>query len=61
MGEVNYPLYCMDCCQCVDDGDVMVGDEAGGGPEWSYLCKAGKNMSYYWFNHLECPDFDLGY
>lgn len=57
MGEVNIPLYCLDCTHCEDAGDVMVGDEAGGGPEESYNCKKDRNMSHYWFHDKECPDF----
>ena len=61
MGEVNIPLYCLECLNCKSDGDRMVGsDDCGGGPEPSYICKKDRNMSHYWYHGKSCPDYDDG-
>ena len=61
MGEVNIPLYCLDCENIKSKKDVMVGsNETGGGPESSYGCKKGRNMSHYWYHGTHCPDYDDG-
>jgi hypothetical protein len=61
MGEVNIPLYCLDCIHSRYDGDRMVGSYAyGGGPEASYLCKKDRNMIHYWYHSKSCPESDDG-
>jgi len=39
----------------------MVGsDDCGGGPEESYDCMKDRNMYYFWYNSIPCPDYDDG-
>ena len=57
MRYVDIPLYCDNCSHLKYEGDIMVGsDSTGGGPEPSYSCRKGRNMSYYYANDKRCPD-----
>ena len=57
----DIPMYCDDCIHIINQGTIMVGtDESGGGPEESFSCDKGRNMSYYHYNGEQCPDCDDG-
>ena len=59
----DIPRYCDECIHCKSQGEIMVGsDSTGGGPEESFSCDKGRNMTYYCYNSAEiCPDYDDGY
>lgn len=58
---VNTPIYCDNCVNCRTEGDVMVGSPSkGGGPEPSFSCRKGENMTYYYLNNIRCASYDDG-
>ena len=51
-------------CQCTHlhyAGEVMVGDHLSGGPEPMFRCSMNRNMDYYRYHGVDCPDYWDGY
>jgi len=54
----NISLYCDKCVNCKPAGEIQVGSIESGGIEMSYSCSKNRNMTYYWYNNIPCPDFE---
>ena len=57
--EVDIASICETCIHLRKNGEVMVGSIESGGPEMSYKCMKGNNLSYKMLDRGQCSEHEM--
>lgn len=55
--EIDIARICESCIFLQENGEIMVGCIQSGGPEMSYKCRKGNNLSYKKLDAGQCSEY----